>query len=162
MTVVSDICNHALAQCQRRESESRICHPDRSIAIGCINRNAEWRDLLWGITMEPHNYSVYIVASKSRVIYIGMTNNLERRVYEHKNDLADGFSKKYRCHRLVYFESFDDVLKAIEREKQLKRWNRTKKICLVERRNPTWEDLAADLFTRHPYQPDKQLPPLAS
>jgi predicted GIY-YIG superfamily endonuclease len=56
--------------------------------------------------MKTHSYSVCIVASKSRVIYIGMTNNLERHVYEHKNDLVDGFSKKYRCHRLVYFESF--------------------------------------------------------
>src|SRR5580704_18132684 len=110
--------------------------------------------------MKTHSYSVCIVASKSRVIYIGMTNNLERHVYEHKNDLVDGFTKKYRCHRLVYWESFDEVLKAIDREKQLKRWNRTKKIQLIERRNSTWEGLAADLFTRHPYQPDKQVPPL--
>jgi putative endonuclease len=112
--------------------------------------------------MNTHSYSVYIVASKSRVIYIGMTNNLERRIYEHKNDMVDGFSKKYRCHRLVYLESFDEILKAIDREKQFKRWNRTKKIRLIERQNPTWEDLAAELFTRHPYQPDKQVPPLAS
>ena len=112
--------------------------------------------------MKTHSYSVYIVASKSRVIYIGMTNNLERRVYEHKNDLTDGFSKRYRCHRLVFYEFFDDALKAIDREKQLKRWNRTKKICLIERQNPTWEDLAAELFTKHPYQPDQQVPPLPS
>jgi putative endonuclease len=112
--------------------------------------------------MKTHSYAVYIVASKSRVIYIGMTNNLERRVYEHNNDLVDGFSKKYRCHRLVYFESFDDVLKAIDREKQLKCWNRTKKIWLIERHNPTWEDLAAQWYERHRYQPDKQIPPRAS
>jgi len=91
-----------------------------------------------------------------------MTSNLERRVYEHKNEMVEGFSKKYRCHRLVYFESFDEVLKAIDREKQLKRWSRTKKIRLIERQNPTWEDLAAELFTMHPDQPDKQVPPLAS
>ena len=66
---------------------------------------------------EHQSYSVYIITSKSRVIYIGMTNNLERRVYEHKNGLVDGFSKNYRCHLLVYYESFDDVLKAIDREK---------------------------------------------
>jgi putative endonuclease len=112
--------------------------------------------------MKENSYSVYIVASKSRVIYIGMTNKLERRVYEHKNDLVDAFSKKYRCHRLVHYESFDGVLKAIDREKQLKRWNRKKKTCLIERQNPTWEDLAAELFTKHMYQPDKQVPPLAS
>jgi putative endonuclease len=76
--------------------------------------------------MKTHSYCVYIVASKSRVIYIGMTNSLERRVYEHKNNLVDGFSKKYRCHRLVHHESFDEVLKAIDREKQLKRWSRSK------------------------------------
>jgi putative endonuclease len=76
--------------------------------------------------------------------------------------LVDGFSKKYRCHRLVYNESFDEALKAIAREKQLKRWNRTKKICWIERQNPTWEDLAAELFTKHMYQPGKQVPPLAS
>jgi putative endonuclease len=115
-----------------------------------------------GATMINPSYSVYIVASKSRAIYIGMTSNLERRVYEHKNNLVDGFSKKYRCHRLVYFESFDEVRKAIDREKQLKRWNRAKKICLIERQNPTWEDLAAELFSKHMYQPDKQVPPLAS
>ena len=112
--------------------------------------------------MKTHSYSVCIVASKSRVIYIGMTNNLERHVYEHKNDLVDGFSKKYRCHRLVHFESFDEVLKALDREKQLKHWSRTKKIWLIERQNPTWDDLAAELFTKHMYQPDKQVPPLAS
>ncbi len=112
--------------------------------------------------MKIHSYSVYIVASKSGVIYIGMTNNLERRFYQNKNDSTDSFSKKYRCHRLVFFESFDEVLKAIDREKQLKRWNRAKKVCLIERQNPTWEDLAAELFTKHMYQPDKQVPPLPS
>jgi len=71
--------------------------------------------------MKRHCYFVYVVASKSRVIYIGMTNGLELRIWEHKNDLIDGFTKHYRCHRLVYHESFDDVKKAIDREKQLKR-----------------------------------------
>ena len=111
--------------------------------------------------MKDHCYSVYIIASKSRVIYIGMTNDLSRRTYEHKNDLTDGFSKQYRCHRLVYYESFDDVNKAIDREKQLKRWSRAKKVWLIERRNPTWEDLAAEWFMRHMYQPaEKQVTPL--
>ena len=74
-----------------------------------------------------HNYCVYMIASKSRVLYIGMTNNLERRAYEHQHDFVDGFSKQYRCHRLVYFDSFDRVENAIAREKQLKRWNRGRK-----------------------------------
>jgi len=77
--------------------------------------------------MQEHNYFVYVVASKSRVLYIGMTNNLERRIFEHKNDLIDGFTRRYKCHRLVYYESFDDVKKAIDREKQLKRWSREKR-----------------------------------
>jgi len=112
--------------------------------------------------MKDHSYSVYMLASKSRTLYIGMTNNLHRRIYEHKNDLIDGFSKDYRCHRLVYYESFDEVVKAIDREKQLKRWNRTKKVWLVHWQNPTWEDLAADWYSGNRYQPDKQVPPLAS
>jgi putative endonuclease len=112
--------------------------------------------------MNEHCYSIYIVASKSRVLYTGMTSNLSRRLYEHKNGLFEGFSKRYYCHRLVYYESFDEVDKAINRERQFKRWNRAKKIWLIERRNPTWEDLAAEWFTRHRYTPEKQVPPLAS
>jgi len=81
--------------------------------------------------MKEHHYSVYMVASKSRALYIGMTNNLHRRIFEHKNDLIEGFTRQYKCHRLVYYESFDDVNKAIDREKQLKRWNRTKKEWLI-------------------------------
>ena len=104
--------------------------------------------------MKRHCYFVYIVASKSRVLYVGMTNTLDRRVCEHKNDLIDGFSKQYRCHRLVYYESFDDVRKAIDREKQLKRWNRAKKIWLIERINPTWEDLAEG--QPHRYTPNSR------
>jgi putative endonuclease len=98
------------------------------------------------------------MASRSRVLYIGMTNNLERRVYEHKHDLIEGFSRQYRCHRLVYYESFDRVEDAIQREKQLKRWNRAKKVWLIERVNPTWKDLSAEWG-----QPiEQQVPPRAS
>ena len=109
--------------------------------------------------MKRDCYFVYIVASKSRVLYIGMTNGLERRIWQHKNNPIAGFSKQYRCHRLVYYESFDDVTKAIDREKQLKRWNRAKNVWLIEQMNPTWEDLAED--QRHRFTPDQQVPPLA-
>jgi putative endonuclease len=112
--------------------------------------------------MERLCYFVYMAASKSRVLYIGMTNNLHRRMFEHKNDLIEGFTKQYRCHRLVRFESFDDVHKAIGREKQLKRWSRIKKIWLIEQTNPTWEDLSEEWYTRHQFQPKEQVPPLAS
>jgi putative endonuclease len=113
-------------------------------------------------SMKEHNYSVYMIASKSRVLYIGMTNDLHRRVWEHKNDLIEGFTRQYKCHRLVYYESFDDVNKAIDREKQLKRWNRAKKERLIALRNLTWEDLAVEWYLRHQFEPEKQVPPLAS
>ena len=115
-----------------------------------------------GVMVKRHCYFVYMAASKSRVLYIGMTNDLHRRMYEHKNDLINGFTKQYRCHRLVYFESFDEVAQAIDREKQLKRWSRVKKEWLIKNSNPTWEDRAAEWYSRHPYQPEKQVPPLAS
>jgi putative endonuclease len=110
--------------------------------------------------MSERNYRVYIMASRSRVPYIGVTNNLGRRVYEHKHDLIDGFSKQYHCHRLVYFESYDRVQNAIAREKQLKRWSRAKKVWLIERVNPTWEDLSAEWG--QPIVVKQQVPPLAS
>ena len=90
-------------------------------------------------------YFMYMMASKSRVLYIGMTNNLDTRVLEHKHGLVKGFSQQYRCHRLVYYERFDDVRDAIDREKQLKRWRRDKKVWLIEQVSPTWEDLAEGL-----------------
>jgi len=71
-----------------------------------------------------------------------MTNSIYRRALEHKRGEIEGFSSKYRCDRLVYYESFDDVLNAIDREKQLKGWRRAKKIALIESKNPRWEDLA--------------------
>jgi putative endonuclease len=91
---------------------------------------------------KDHEYWVYIVASLTGTLYIGMTNNLERRVAEHKDGTYEGFASKYGCNRLVYWESFDDVRKAIDREKQLKGWRREKKIALIETPNPRWEDLA--------------------
>ncbi|HVP43210.1 MAG TPA: GIY-YIG nuclease family protein [Terriglobales bacterium] len=89
---------------------------------------------------------VYIMASRSRVIYVGMTGDLEERLWEHKNNLIEGFTQKYKCHRLVHFESFDDVRNAIEREKEIKGWRRSKKVALIEETNPTWEDLSAEWF----------------
>jgi putative endonuclease len=107
-------------------------------------------------SMKKHHYSVYMIASKSRVLYTGMTNNLHRRVWEHRNDMIEGFTRQYKCHRLVYYESFDNVNKAIDREKQLKRWNRTKKEWLIAQRNPTWEDLAAEWYLRHQFEPEQR------
>ena len=86
-------------------------------------------------------YYVYILTNTyNTVLYIGVTNNLERRLYEHKNKLVDGFTKKYNLHKLVYFDMTPDVRSAIEREKQLKGWTRAKKHALIEETNPNWVD----------------------
>lgn len=92
--------------------------------------------------MREHKYFVYIVCSNSGTLYIGMTNSIYRRAIQHKRGEIEGFAAKYNCNRLVYYESFQDVCNAIDREKQLKRWVRRKKIALIESRNPRWEDLA--------------------
>ncbi len=87
-------------------------------------------------------YYVYIMASKRNgTLYIGVTNDLMRRVYEHKHNLLEGFTKKYHIHMLVYYESTVDIRSAIEREKQLKWWHRAWKIELIESVNPEWKDL---------------------
>ncbi len=92
--------------------------------------------------MKDHQYFAYIVCSRSGTLYIGMTNNIYRRAVEHKKHEIEGFSAKYRCDRLVYCEGFDDVHKAMGREKQLKGWSRAKKIALIESRNQRWQDIA--------------------
>ena len=87
-------------------------------------------------------YYVYIMASRSRVLYTGVTNDLLRRVNEHKQGRNAGFSHRYRVTRLVYFEEFADIRDAIAREKQVKAWTRSRRISLIERGNRTWQDLA--------------------
>jgi putative endonuclease len=92
--------------------------------------------------MKEHEYFVYIMSSGSGTLYIGVTNSIYVRALQHKHGEIEGFSSKHGCNRLVYYESFEDVHKAIGREKQLKGWTRTKKIALIESKNPRWEDLA--------------------
>jgi putative endonuclease len=89
-----------------------------------------------------HKYWVYIMSSLTGTLYIGITGQLGFRVLQHKAGEVEGFSRTYNCVRLVYYEAFDDVHKAIAREKQLKRWRREKKIALIEKMNPRWQDLA--------------------
>ena len=89
-----------------------------------------------------NTYYVYILASKRNgTLYIGVTNDLVRRVYEHKNDIVEGFTKKYGIHLLVYYEQYDNVESAIQRERQMKKWNRQWKIRRIKRQNPIWRDL---------------------
>ena len=91
--------------------------------------------------MSPKEYTVYIMASDSGTLYIGITGDLVRRVDEHKSGACEGFSKKHRCNKLVFFETFPDVRDALDREKQLKKWRREKKEALIRSQNPTWTDL---------------------
>ena len=89
-------------------------------------------------------YYVYILASKSRVLYIGVTNDLERRVFEHKQKLIKGFTAKYNVDRLVYYELFENIRDAIAREKQIKGWLRDRKVAMIEAMNPRWRDLSEE------------------
>ncbi len=90
-------------------------------------------------------YYVYILSNwNDKVLYIGVTSNLPKRLYEHQNHLVNGFSAKYNTYKLIYFESTTDVYSALSREKQLKNWNRAKKNALISQRNPQWEDLSKD------------------
>jgi len=95
-------------------------------------------------------HCVYILASRSRSLYAGVTDNLERRMIEHRQGLVPGFTTRYKIFRLVHFESFGHIQDAIAREKEIKGWRREKKIRLIELKNPTWEDLATQL--PHAYQ----------
>ena len=90
-------------------------------------------------------YFVYILSNwDDSVLYIGVTSNLSRRLYEHRHGLADGFTKQYNVHKLVYYEHTNDVYSAISREKQLKKWSRSKKNILIQQTNPLWKDLSED------------------
>jgi len=90
------------------------------------------------------SYWAYIMTNRTHTLYVGMTNDIERRVYEHRNHLVPGFTSRNAIDRLVYAEETDDVAAAIEREKQIKRWRRSKKVALIESANPKWRDLSID------------------
>lgn len=94
--------------------------------------------------MKEHRYAVYIMASRSHVLYVGVTSDLAHRVFQHKNHSFEGFTAKYNVERLVWYERYQDVRHAIIREKQLKGWIRAKKIRLIEASNPTWQDLSEE------------------
>jgi len=90
---------------------------------------------------------IYILTNKNNtVLYVGVTSDLTKRIYEHRNKLVPGFTSKYNLHKLVYFEDSDDIMNAIIREKQIKGWLRAKKISLIENDNPHWADLSESLF----------------
>jgi putative endonuclease len=98
-------------------------------------------------------YFVYIMTNRSMTLYTGVTNNLMRRVREHKTGTGSGFTAKYKLDRLVYFERFEDIHNAIEREKCIKGWLRIRKIALIVSVNPSWKDLSEQWYERHEFQP---------
>lgn len=87
-----------------------------------------------------------LASRRNGTLYVGVTDNIQKRIYEHKHGLVEGFTKKYKVHSLVYFEIFDGITEAILREKRLKKWKRGWKVQLIERGNPYWKDLYNDLF----------------
>ena len=103
---------------------------------------------------EPHTYFVYIMTNRSKTLYVGVTGNLIQRVRLHKLGIGSRFTTRYRLDRLVYFERFEDVRNAIEREKRIKGWLRLKKIALIVSVNPSWRDLSQERFEHHPFEPD--------
>ena len=88
------------------------------------------------------NYYVYIMSSKTGTLYVGVTNDIKKRVYQHKNHLIPGFTNKYNIDRLLYVETVSDPISAISREKQIKKWRREKKIAIIDSMNPDWKDLS--------------------
>ncbi|MBN2313406.1 MAG: GIY-YIG nuclease family protein [Sedimentisphaerales bacterium] len=95
---------------------------------------------------KDHQYYIYIMTNRSGTLYIGVTNNIRKRIFQHKNQLVEGFTKKYNINRLLYYETFSDIHSAIAREKSIKGWLRSKKIELIETINPNWADLSKDWY----------------
>ena len=124
------------------------CHFDRRHPLG----RPKWRNLASkfnlpynGVMHGSRTYYVYIMANQSRTLYVGVTNNIRRRVCQHRERFTEGFTHRYKIDTLVYFEPFGDALAAIEREKQIKRWRRNKKLQLIALSNPEWHDLSDGL-----------------
>ena len=135
-----------------RLSQTRIlprCHPEkcRPACSGGLRDEGSMHS-------SPCFYYVYMMTNRSKTLYTGVTGDLERRVFEHKQGIKGEFAACYKIDRLVYFERFGDIHAAIAREKQLKGWLRVKKIALIVSMNPAWKDLSETWFLRHQYQPE--------
>jgi putative endonuclease len=131
-----------------KELKNKDVHPSQTISpyLAIIEVSA----------MRPQKkYFVYILTNRSKTLYTGVTNSLVRRVREHKLGIGSSFAAKYRLDRLAYFERFDDIRNAIEREKQIKSYRRIQKIALIVSLNPEWKDLSAEWYESHQYQPQR-------
>jgi len=104
----------------------------------------------------PKVYYVYILASQTRCLYVGMTSNIEHRIFQHKTHVFETFTSKYNVTSFVYFEQHGDVMTAIRRETEMKAWRREEKIKLIESTNPKWKDLSYGWYQRHRFQPDAE------
>ena len=128
-----------------------VCHPERSEGsafVLCVTADS----VAHGYDRAKHDgsYCACIMASRSRTIYIGVTGNLQQRVFEHKWKERDGFTARYNCDRLVWFENFQYIQKAIAREKEMKGWRRAKKIALIESMNAAWMDFSRNWYDCEP------------
>ncbi len=125
------------------------CHPEK-----CRPARSEGLHDEGSMYSAPCFYYVYIMTNRSKTLYTGVTGNLEKRVFEHKQGMKGEFAARYKIDRLVYFERFGDIHAAIAREKQIKGLLRVKKIALIVSMNPAWKDLSEAWFVRHQYQPE--------
>ena len=107
------------------------------------------------------SYFVYLMSNESRMLYVGVTNDIHKRVFQHKSKLIPGFTQKYNLYKLVYFEEFDDIRAAIARERQIKGWLRSKKVALITSINPQWKDLAEGRFRNVPNSKSQLTIPLS-
>jgi putative endonuclease len=105
----------------------------------------------------PKIYYVYILSSQRRVLYVGITSNIEERIFQHKTHKFGGFTAKYNATNLVYFERYGSVVTAIGREKEIKGWRREEKVSLITSSNPKWRDLSYGWYQRHRYQPERSV-----
>lgn len=117
-------------------------HNSNITVVSCIMAHSHYAE-----AMGERRYHVYIVASRTRVLYVGFTGNIEVRMQQHKAKTFEGFTGDYNCNRLVWYESYDNPNRPIDREKQIKRWTRAKKLALIDKMNPTWVDLSEDWGT---------------
>jgi putative endonuclease len=125
------------------------CHPEEVRAFA--TRRAADAGSMYSA---PRFYYVYIMTNRSKTLYRGVTGNLEKRVFEHKQGIKGEFAARYKIDRLAYFERFGDIHAAIAREKQVKGLTRIKKMALIVSMNPEWKDLSEAWFVRHQYQPE--------
>ena len=133
------------------ETTSEICHPERSegsAVVLAVTANPSMSG--YDAFMHDGSYFTYIMASRSHTLYIGVTGNLLKRVFQHKWKEHEGFTAKYNCDRLVWFEAQQEITRAIAREKELKGWRRAKKLALIESMNPAWTDLSRDWYECEP------------